>query len=611
MSGIVGYIGHRAAWSAVISGLSRLERRVYDSVGVATISRRRFRVARQVGRLAELTHHHADGLPGKIGLGHTRWATHGAVVAANCHPHMDEDGDIALVHNGILSNAEVLRAQLLNEGAALRSETDSELLAVLIGRLLRSGEAGDLVAAVKIALGQVRGTAGVVVASRRAPDRLVVASVGSPMWVGLGEDEAWIVSDVEAFDPGVSRRQALDDGQIAEVTLKGVRTVDLEQRARAARLEALEESGDAATLSEHPHHMLREIIQQPAVLDRTLRGRLDDEAASSRLSGLDELGRRLFELRQVVFFGCGSSLHGAEVGRDLIEHHARLPSRAEQSAELLARNPLVRPDTLYVAVSQSGETGDTLRTLREINARGGLTAGVTNVVGSSVSRETTCGVHLHAGPEFSVCSTKTFTAQIAAMTLLALRLGRIHHLSASQGRAWLRSLRDLPEQVRGVLALEPQIRALAQTHCAAPLVFFIGRGRSVPVAREGALKLKEVAYIPAEGLSAASMRHGALTLVAEGTPVWALVPPDETRERLLEDLRTLKACGASLMVVAAAHDEEVAALADALIPLPEHHPVAAPVLSVVPLQLFAYHAARLLGRAIDRPRNLNRAVASL
>ncbi len=604
MSGIVGYVGKGKAWPAILSGLGRLEHRVYDSVGVGTVWRKRFRLARHVGRLGELQAQHPNGLPGQIGIGHTRWATHGQIAEHNCHPHTDAAGQVALVHNGIINNADALLEAM--GSVELRSQTDTEILANLIGKHLADGQSKDLLDAVRRALAEVRGTAGVVALWRRHTDRLVVGSLGSPLFVGLGDGEAWVASDREGLDPGLERVVEVDDGQIAEVTARGLRTVALEQRDRARRLEALQRPIEIQT--DGPHHMLREIHEQPEVLDRTLRGRLDDNMASARLAGLDALGRRIFAFRQVIFFGCGSSLHSAQVGRWLLERHARMPCQAQEAGEWLWRNPLVRQDALYVAVSQSGETEDTLRALEEINARGGLVAGITNVVGSSIARQTACGVHLHAGAELSVCSTKAFTAQIAALLLLALRLGRIGHLSPSQGRQWLSALSALPELAQRTLACAPQIEALAKSLAHSKLVFFTGRGLSVPVAREGALKLKEVAYIPAEGLAASSINHGPLTLITPGCPVWVIAPPDETRPALQADMERLKACGARLLVIAAEDDQAAADIADTHIPLPPHHSIVSPVLATIPLQLFAYHAAVALDRPVDRPRHLNRAI---
>ena len=581
MCGIMGYVGGAEAWPIVLAGLKRLEYRGYDSAGIATVTRRRVKLARQVGHISALERAHPEGLSGQIGIGHTRWATHGGVTEENCHPHLDASGELAVVHNGIIDNAEDLRERLAAQGVAFGSETDTELVAHLIAHALGQG-APTLLEAVRRALLDIRGTAGLLVMSRDEPDKLIAARLGSPVIIGVGEGESWIASDQLALAPFTERIVTLDEGEVAEVQASRIRTVDLDNRDRAKRIEAIEARAEDATLGDHPHYMIKEIMEQPAVLDRTLRGRLDEAGASARLAGLDGLGRGIFELRQAVFFGCGTSLNSAGVGRYLFERYARMPAAAEDAAELTSRNPIITPDALYAAISQSGETADTLLALREVNSRGGLSAGITNAVGSSIARETACGVHLHAGPEISVCSTKAFTAQIAALSLMALRFARIHHMPASEGRAWNEGLLALPSKVQAMLERASMVEDLVETYAQSPYLMFVGRGISVPVAREGALKLKEVAYIPSDGLSGAAMKHGPLALITPGTPVWALAPPDECRERMVGNLRELKSRGADLLVVADPSDREIARLADALIPLPDHHPALSPVLTVIP-----------------------------
>lgn len=610
MCGIMGYVGGEQAWPIVMSGLKRLEYRGYDSAGVATLSRKRIRLARAVGHIAALEHKHPTGLPGTIGIGHTRWATHGGVTEANCHPHLDPDGEVAVVHNGIIDNAEALRAELVAEGAEMASETDTELLSHLIARELKAGEV-ELMDAVRAALSRVDGTAGLLVMTRSQPERLVAARLGSPVVIGLGEDETWVASDQLALVPFTDRMVVLDDGEVAELTPGHFRTVDLQNRSREKRVERIEAAADEVELGDWPHFMLKEIVEQPRVVDRGTRGRLDAGMGTARLGGLSELGRWAHEIERVVLFGCGTSLNSALVGRYLLERYARIPTTAEDSAELSATNPIVNGKTLYVAVSQSGETADTLTALREVVSRGGTVAGITNVVGSTLARETACGTYIHAGPEISVCSTKAFVAQSLALTLLSLKFARMRHLAASDGREWVKGLEALPSQVEAMLAHKDAIRDLAETHKDARYCMFIGRGVQVPVAREGALKLKEIAYIPSDGLSGAEMKHGPLALVTQGTPVWALAPSDETRERMIGNLQELKARGATLLVVANPEDGEIRGLADALIPLPEHHPALSPMLTAVPLQLFAYYTACALGHDVDKPRNLAKSVTVL
>jgi glucosamine--fructose-6-phosphate aminotransferase (isomerizing) len=603
----MGYVGPGNAWPMVLAGLKRLEYRGYDSAGIATISRRRIRMVRKVGPIAALEQAGGKGQPGKIGIGHTRWATHGGVTEPNCHPHLDDANRVALVHNGIVDNIEELRAELVAAGIKLKSETDSEILAQLVGLALETDEQ-DLVHAVRRTLARMEGTAGLIALDRTQPDRMVAARIGSPVVIGLGANESWVASDPLALLPFTDRMVVLDDGELAEIRGSGFRTVDLENRDREKRIEKIVGDPDAAELGDHEHFMLKEILEQPAAITRGIRGRLDATVGSAHLGGFDEFGQKLFEIERVVVFGCGTSLLSAQVGRFQLERWARMPATAEDAAEFAASNPIVSGRTLYVAVSQSGETADTLAAIKEIHMRGGVVAGITNVAGSSVARATDFGIYLHAGPEISVCSTKAFTAQVLALNLLALRLARTRDLSAADGRAWVGALEALPTLIERMLNQADTITTLAESCTQSPYVMFTGRGANVAVAGEGALKLKEIAYIPSDGLSGAAMKHGPLALISEGTPVWALVPPDETRERMLGNLRELEARGARVFAVADENDTEVASLANQVIPLPAHHPVVSPILCVVPLQLFAYHTARGLGLDIDKPRNLAKAV---
>jgi glucosamine--fructose-6-phosphate aminotransferase (isomerizing) len=606
MCGITGYIGQRSAWEMVLGGLKRLEYRGYDSAGIVTVADGELILARQVGHIRALEEATPKGLPGHIGIGHTRWATHGGVTEANCHPHRDSAERVALVHNGIIDNVEALRRELLLDGKPFRSETDSEVLVELIGRGLKRGS--SLLDAVIAALNRVEGTAGIIVIDRERPDRLVAARIGSPVVLGIGDGETWVASDPLALRPYTDRMVVLEDGEIAELTARGFKTVDLDNRDREKRVEKILHQAEAAELGDFAHYMLKEIYEQPDAVDRSMRGRLDSAMGSSHLGGLQSHRARLFDVQRVVFFGCGTSLYSAEVGAYLMSLYARVPAQAQDAAELAVQNPIVDSKTLYVAISQSGETADTLAALREIRLKGGLVAGVTNVVGSSLARETDFGTYVHAGPEISVCSTKAFTAQVLATELLALQFARMRDLSATDGRIWVKALEQLPAQVRGMLDQAAACRALAERFAGSKFTMFIGRGVNVAVAREGALKLKEIAYVPAEGLSGAAMKHGPLALIEPNLPVWALVPPDETRERMLGNLRELKARGAHITAVAALDDTEVSTLVDEVIALPPHHPAVSPILTVIPLQLYAYFSALKLGYDIDKPRNLAKSV---
>jgi len=606
MCGIIGYIGPAPAWQVVIGGLRRLEYRGYDSAGVVTISEGKFALARKVGPLRVLEQAEPNGLPGFTALGHTRWATHGGVSEANCHPHLDSRGRVAIVHNGVIDNVDALRSALTADGVTFRSETDTEVLAELIGRAVAAGS--TLRDAVIAALKQSEGTAGLIAVDREYPERMVAARIGSPVIVGIGEHAVWVASDALALRPYTDRMVVLDDGEVADLTVSSMQTVDLELRDRDKRIEKILHQPEDADRGAFAHFMHKEIHEQPAALERSLRGRLDPVMGSARLGGLQDREARLFDVERVVFFASGGSLYSAQIGAYLMNRHARLPASAEDGAELLAHNPIVQRNTLYVAMSQSGETADTLATLHELRLRGALVAGITNVAGSSLSRSTDFGIYVHAGPEISVASTKALTAQVIATELLALRFARMRDLGAAEGRAWVSALERVPSQVRLMLEQEQLCRSLAERFAGAPFTMFVGRGISVPIAAEGALKLKEIAYQPADGMSGAAMKHGPLALIERGTPVWALVPPDETRDRMVGNLRELAARGASILAVADANDREVAELAEHVIQLPPHHPAVSPLLSVIPLQLFAYHTALTRGLSIDQPRNLAKSV---
>lgn len=606
MCGIMGYIGSQPAWEIVLSGLRRLEYRGYDSAGVVTVSEGAFNMSRSVGHIRALEAATPNGLPGTVGIGHTRWATHGGVTESNCHPHKDSSGRVAIVHNGIVDNADPLRKALQKQGVVFQSETDTEVLAEIIGQELTMG--ASLTDAVRTAMQRIEGTAGIVAIDQQNPSTIVAARIGSPVVIGLGNGESWIASDPLAICPYTDRMVVLEDGEVASLTAKGFQTVDLDNRDRAKRIEKIEHSAEAADKGDFQHFMLKEIFEQPEAVDRSMRGRLNASVGSSHLGGIQSHLPALRRVKRVVFFGCGTSLYSGEVGSFLMSRYGRVPSEAMDAAELTVRNPIVDDRTLYVAISQSGETADTLAALREIRLKGGLVAGITNVVGSSLARESDFGTYVHAGPEISVCSTKAFTAQVIATELLALQFARMNDMGETEGRQWVRALERLPGQIAEVLKCADTCKTVAERFSDSKFTMFVGRGVNVAVAAEGALKLKEVAYVPAEGLSGAAMKHGPLALIEKDLPVWALVPPDDTRDRMIGNLRELQARGANITAVGAAEDSELAELADTLIPLPAHHPAVSPLLTIIPLQLYAYYAALKLGHDIDRPRNLAKSV---
>lgn len=619
MCGIMAYIGHAQAWPLIVTGLKRLEYRGYDSAGIATVDAAgELRLARAVGLLNRLEEQQPQGLPGLRGIGHTRWATHGQVTVENCHPHLDPSGALAIVHNGIIDNVEELLARWPCAADRLRGQTDTEILISCIAQALKGMPEPEhpqaLLGAVRQVLELVRGTAALVVLDKRR-EELVVARLGSPVVLGVSDEAAYAASDAQALLPFTDRVIHLEDGDIARLGVKLLEIVNLDQATRQRRIARIEL--DTASLGQgedaggaYEHLFLKEIFDQPEALDRAMRGRLDHQLSSARLDELDPLKGALRGLSRVCLFGCGTSLYAGQLGRYMLEAHARIPSVAEDAAELAGLNPVHDPSALYIGLSQSGETADALSLLRELELRDAHTLTITNVVGNSMARQAKANLYVHAGFERSVASTKSFTAQALVLSLLTLKLARQRGLMPSQGALWLKALAQLPQLTHeALLSYQPIIRALAQEHAQAKYTMFVGRGVSSVVAAEGALKLKELSYMPCDGLSGAQMKHGPIALIEPNTPVWAISPPDHTRERMLGNLNELKARGAKLMVIADAQDRQIAQLADVLIPLPSMaHELISPILSVLPLQLYAYEVAKALGRSVDKPRNLAKAV---
>ena len=601
MCGIVAYIGSRDSVPILLEGLARLEYRGYDSAGMAVVGRGGdMRVRKAKGRVGELAAEVPGRFKGSPGIGHTRWATHGVPSDVNAHPHVC--GPIAVVHNGIIENADVLRAKLAADGAEFASETDSELFAHLIS----AGPADDLEEAVRAALKQVVGTYGLAVLDSRSPDRIVVARNGSPVLLGLGDREMFAASDVAALVRYTRQVVHLDDGEIATLKADGFRTATLDAERTTKHAATIE--GDIASYEAdgHPHFMHKEIHEQPQVIARVLSGRLDDRFATAHLGGLNMDPREARAIRRVKVLGCGSAYYAGLLGAQLIEELARVPADAEPASEFRYRSPVIEDGTLYVAVSQSGETYDTLAAVQEVRRKGGRVIGVVNTVGSTIARECDGGIYLHAGPEVSVTSTKTFTATATVFALLALHLARIRDLSPADGRRISAGLRRLPDQIAEVLAREEEIAALAKDLAKYPGMFFIGRVRGFSVAREGALKLKEVSYLHAEAYPASELKHGPLALVGPELPTVAILPTDELLEKNIGTLGEIRARQGR--VVAVGHAAPAGHLADDVIEVPKNEPELDPILLLVPLQLLAYHAAVALGNDVDKPRNLAKSV---
>jgi glutamine---fructose-6-phosphate transaminase (isomerizing) len=609
MCGIVGYVGGQQAAPLLLEGLGRLEHRGYDSAGLAVLGggRERLRVAKRAGRVRDLAERLPKRFAGKVGVGHTRWATHGPANDVNAHPHTDAGGEVAVVHNGIIDNAAALRAELAGAGVELVSDTDTEVLAHLVGR---SG-ADTLEGKVAEALARVEGTYGLAVVHAAYPDRIVVARNGSPLIVGIGEHEMFVASDLAALVRYTTRVAHLDDGELATVTADGFHTFrqDLSTVHRAAT--ELDLDPAAYDAGEHESFMHKEMLEQPEAAERVLRGRLDERFGTSHLGGLELDARELRAVRRVKVLGCGSAYYVGQMGAALIEELARIPADAEAASEFRYRNPIVEPDTLYVAVSQSGETVDTLLAVQEIRRKGGRVVGLVNVVGSAIARECDGGIYLHAGPEVAVASTKALTTMYLAFALLALQLGRVRDLSIADGRRLVAGLQRLPGQLGEVLALEPAVAELAGRLAEAESLFFIGRVRGYPVAREGAQKFKEISYRHAEAYQTSELKHGPLALIDPAVPTVAVVPDDELTDRNVGALHEIAARGGPLVVVTHATVDlgDLPTQADvARIDVPANERELDPILLTVALQLLSYHAALSLGHDIDKPRNLAKSV---
>ena len=606
MCGIVGYIGGQQAAPLLLEGLTRLEHRGYDSAGVAVLGGSgapSLKVAKQAGRVREL----ADGMPkrfaGKVGIGHTRWATHGPANQVNAHPHVDAKGDVAVVHNGIIDNAATLRQRLTDLGVELVSETDSEVLSHLIGR----SEADTLEGKVSEALAQVEGTYGLAVLHAAFPDRIVVARNGSPLIVGVGDKEMYVASDLGALVRYTTTVAHLDDGEIASVTATGFTTYRQDLTATARSATKLDLDPAAYDAGEHDSFMHKEMLEQPGAAERVLRGRLDERFGTAHLGGLNMDARETRAIRRVKILGCGSAYYVGQMGAALLEDLARIPADAEAASEFRYRNPIIEPDTLYVAVSQSGETVDTLLAVQEIRRKGGRVIGLVNVVGSAIAREVDGGIYLHAGPEVAVASTKALTTMFVAFSLLALQLGRVRDLSIADGKRLIAGLSRLPEQIESILAREDELADVAVELSKAESLFFIGRVRGFPVAREGAQKFKEISYRHAEAYQTSELKHGPLALISPDVPTVAIVPEDELTDRNVGALHEIAARLGPLVVIT--HPGvNLGDLPARRIDVPRNERELDPILMTIPLQLLAYRAALELGHDIDKPRNLAKSV---
>ena len=605
MCGIVGYVGPRAAVSPLVEGLSRLEYRGYDSAGVAVLNGKGVETRKLAGRIAGLRDL-LERMPvhGSCGIGHTRWATHGAPTERNAHPHTDCTGTIALVHNGIIENADVLRKRLEQDGHVFVTDTDTETLV----HLIEESPGATLEERVIAALHHVEGTYGIAVLAEADPQKIVVARRGSPVLLGVGDGEFLVASDASAVLGHTRSVVYLNDGDVAVVTPAGYRVLDGDAREQERSIDDIEWDLDAIALGGYPHFMLKEICEQPETVQSTLRGRLLVAEGTARLNGLKLTPEQCRAIRRIVIVACGTSWHAGLVGRHVLEELVGIPVSVEYASEYRYRQQLHVPGTVTIAISQSGETADTLEALRAAKAAGSTALGLVNVVGSTIAREADGGIYLHAGPEIGVASTKAFTSQVVALLLLGLHLGRQRELPEAEGRRLVAELMQLPELVARTLTVEPAVRALAELYADARNALYLGRGINFPVALEGALKLKEISYVHAEGYPAAEMKHGPIALIDENMPVVCLAPKDAVYPKVISNMQEVKARGGRIIAITSEGSGDLRGLAGHQIAVPATPPLLAPVLTVIPLQLLAYHIAVLRGCDVDRPRNLAKSV---
>ena len=615
MCGIVGYLGADEAMPLLLQGLRRLEYRGYDSSGIAVQNGAGLEIRKSAGKIVNLERLLSEApMLGTTGIAHTRWATHGVPNYTNAHPHTNHDGDIALVHNGIIENYDVLRQKLLELGHTFRTETDSEVLTHLVAECFE----GNLEQAVAAALTQVEGTFGIAVMSATDPNKIVVARRSAPLLIGLGEngDSAiWVASDVAAILGHTRRVIYLDDDEIGVLSYSGYETLDLKKIDGSNgwipidkeishvdwNLESIERAG-------YPHFMLKEIHEQPNTVQNATRGRLLEEEGTARLGGLDQIADELAAAERIILIGCGTSWHASLVGEYMIEEMARLPTEVEYASEFRYRNPIILPNTLVGGISQSGETADTLAAIQEAKRLGASTFGVVNVVGSTLARETDAGVYTHAGPEIGVASTKAFIAQVTALALFGLMLARRRGMSLQEGQEIIHAIQELPRLMDEVLNTDSHILSIAKEFGESSNFLYLGRGPNFPIALEGALKLKEISYIHAEGYPAAEMKHGPIALIDDDMPVVFVAPQDAVYKKVVLNIDEVKTRGGRVIALVTNGDESLNDKVDHLIRVPKTLPLLQPILNSIPLQLLAYHIAVLRDCDVDQPRNLAKSV---
>jgi glucosamine--fructose-6-phosphate aminotransferase (isomerizing) len=597
MCGIVGYIGKKPAFPILLSGLKRMEYRGYDSFGFSVLGKGKPFLFKKVGKISQFEQNFTNP-EGQIGIAHTRWATTGSVTDANAHPHSDCKQDIFLVHNGIIENYQEIKNQLIKEGHKFKSDCDTEVLCHLIEKHFN----GNLEEAVRKSLKQVKGAYGIAVISKKDPEKIVVARLSSPLLLGIGNNELLVASDPAAVITHTRQVINLDDNEIA--VLKPDNFFILKEKP----LETIEWEREEAEKKGYPHFMLKEIMEQPATLEDTLKGRLLINEGMAKLGGLEGIKDKLRKIKKLNIIACGTARHAALVGEYMLEEYANIPTEVDSGSEFRYRKPVLDKDTAFIFVSQSGETADTLAALREVKQRGLMTLGVVNVVGSSVARETDAGVYIRSGPEIAVASTKATTSQIAVLALLTLFFGRQRDMALVMGQRIAKELAKVPELVKKTLEQDPKIKELAEKHKAFNNLMYIGRKYDYPTAREGAHKIKEVAYVHAEGCRGGELKHCELALINEDFPTVAICPTNSVYEKMVSNIEEIKARGGPVIAVATEGNKEISKLVDDVIYIPKTLEMLTPILALIPLQLFAYHSGVLRGNNVDKPRNLAKSV---
>ncbi len=607
MCGIVGYIGFKNSLTILINGLKRLEYRGYDSAGVGYLKNEKINVVKAVGKVAELENK-IESIKDNavVGIAHTRWATHGKPTETNAHPHTNADNTVAVIHNGIIENYKELKLFLSSLGYEFKSETDTEVLAHLVDYFLKKEL--NLFDAVRHSLLLVEGTYGIAVMYSKEPDKLVVARKGSPLVIGIGKDENFIASDVMALVNYTERVVYLGDNEIAQVTKDDVIIKTITNHEISKEVKEIDLTLDDISKGDYPHYMLKEIFEQPNSLDNSIKGRLLHDQGTAKLGGLEPVLDRIVNAKRIILCACGTSWHSALVGEYMIEQLAGIPVEVEYASEFRYRNPIIKNDDVIFFISQSGETADTLAALKEAKLHGALVLGICNVVGSSIARESDAGVYIHAGPEIGVASTKAFTSQLMVFALITLLLARKNKLSVREGQNIVNEILNLPDKINLILEQNDYIKSIAEQFVNATNFLYLGRGYNFPVALEGALKLKEISYIHAEGYPAAEMKHGPIALIDENMPVVFVAPKDNIYDKIISNIEEVRARKGKIIVVTTEDDNKMDMLADYVIKIPATLDFLMPILTVIPLQLLAYHIAVLKGLDVDQPRNLAKSV---